>query len=383
MRIAFVSQLDPGNVNVWSGTPYFIVDALRARGHDVVPIGPLNPPSPRVLKSISRTARVLSGKDLDLSRSPRVAAGLARQAGRLLGQHSVDIVLTSSSILGSSIATDTPLVTWEDATFAGMLDYYPGKWSNFARTTIAHGNLLQQRSLNKATLSVFASDWAARSALEHYLVDRAKIHVIPFGANLQEVPAASEVEAAVVSRLAHRACRLLFVGVEWERKGGDLVLATAALLRAQGIEVSVDVVGCTPPRTVPDFVRLHGFVSKSTEAGRQKVKRLFLDASYLMVPSLAECYGLVFAEASAFGVPSLARATGGIPTVVSNGVNGFTFSIDSPAEAYADHIRAEWSDPEIYAAAARSSRRLFEEKLSWDVAVAGFEELVAPLGRSR
>ncbi|TSA49979.1 MAG: glycosyltransferase [Sphingobacteriales bacterium] len=44
-----------------------------------------------------------------------------------------------------------------------------------------------------------------------------------------------------------------------------------------------------------------------------------------MVPSRAECYGIVFAEASSYGLPSVSTDTGGVSAVVKEGVNVFYF----------------------------------------------------------
>jgi glycosyltransferase involved in cell wall biosynthesis len=149
-------------------------------------------------------------------------------------------------------------------------------------------------------------------------------------------------------------------------KGGDLVLQVAQILRNRGINAIVDIVGCIPDQPVPDYVQLHGFISKTADAGAQKLHELLLDARYLFVPSFAECYGLVFAEASAYGLPSLARATGGIPSVVKNGQNGWAFGMEVGPQAYADYIQAGVS---TYSESAHRARRCYEEWLNWETAI--------------
>jgi glycosyltransferase involved in cell wall biosynthesis len=47
---------------------------------------------------------------------------------------------------------------------------------------------------------------------------------------------------------------------------------------------------------------------------------------------------VVFAEASSFGVPSLATNVGGIPSAVKDGLNGKTFPPDADAEDYCDYV---------------------------------------------
>ena len=378
MKIAFVSQLDSQNVQSWSGLPFFMVQGLRAAGHSVKEIGPLQLPFPHALKIVQKVCQALTGKCYDLGRHPRVARALSRQATAQLALEKFEVILCPASIVCAGMETDVPIVTWEDATFAGMVGYYPGKWKNFSDSTIRHGNEIQQASLNNAALSVFSSDWAAKSALANYKVDKKKVVVVPLGANLTEVPSQVDVLTAISARTQAQECRLLFIGVEWHRKGGDLVVETAMALRKKGINAFVDVVGCEPIGTMPDCVQTHGFVSKATADGREKMRALLLSSHYLFVPSIAECFGLVFAEASAFGLPSLARDTGGVSSAVKDGVNGHVLHLSANSIDFANIIEKEISNFESYSCIALSSRKFFESTLNWTQAIRRLtEEIIA------
>lgn len=379
MKIAFVSQLDPGNIQEWSGSPYFMVQALRDRGHLVKEVGPLKSPISSMSRVFQRAYQALTSTCYDVSRHPLEAKLLANQAKRIMGSEHFDVVLCPSSIVCAGLEITAPIVTWEDATFAGMVGYYPGKWQNFCKATLKHANFLQQQSLRRAAFSVFSSEWAAQSALSNYTIENEKIRVIPLGANLATIPTHLEVAESIDKRCLSPECRLLFIGVDWHRKGGDLVVLTASALRDKGFNVTVDVVGCEPPSGLPSFVQSHGFISKTSPDGEKKLRSLFLAAHYLFVPSLAECFGLVFAEASAFGVPSLAKATGGIPSAVRNGLNGWAFGIDEPVGSYVDYIARQLDDIYTYRTSALRARKLFDEELNWRSAIERLEVLIQPL----
>ncbi len=208
----------------------------------------------------------------DASKYPPVVRSQAHSAIRKIAGREFDVLLCPSCIAAGYLDTDIPIVTWEDNVFAGIAGYYPGKWMRYGAATLEHGRNLQQRSLDRATLCVFSSDWAATSALENYRIDRDKVRVIPFGANFHIQPPEDVVRLAIEKRIAaERECRLLFIGVEWERKGGDTVLATAEILHRSGIKVAVDIVGIQPPRPLPNYVRLHGFVSKDSLKNREPI----------------------------------------------------------------------------------------------------------------
>ena len=95
------------------------------------------------------------------------------------------------------------------------------------------------------------------------------------------------------------------------RKGGDIALETAVELNRLGLPTRLHLVGCGPPGAIPGFVVRHGFISKNTPEGRSRLDALLSESHFLIVPSRAECYPLVFADVSSYGLPSLA-AEGGI-----------------------------------------------------------------------
>jgi glycosyltransferase involved in cell wall biosynthesis len=370
MKIAYVYQSDPKDVGAWSGTPFYMVDALRAQGHEVTLIGPLNVPYQPIFKTYRRALNWF-GKHYDFNRHPWVAKSYAAQAKSEIDKGDFDIVVSPSSIPVAYLDVDIPIAIWTDATFDGMVGFYPGNWEQLTQTALRHGHALEQRALTNVTYACYSSDWAAQSARNNYDVDTSKVNVVPFGANLTEVPSREEVSDAIESRGTDE-CRFLLLGVDWHRKGGDLVLQTAELLRNGGINVHVDVVGCFPPYTAPNYVTCHGFVSKASIEGRDILKRLMRQNHFLFVPSQAECYGLVFAEASAYGLPSISRDIGGISSVIHNGVNGLILASHAKAPDYADAIKLIFSASEQYRKLCYSSFECYESELNWRHAIKDF-----------
>lgn len=374
MRIGFIGKWAPGDVHAWSGTPYFMRKALEARGHDVQAIGPLHIPQPTLRKGLRRAAG-WAGMHVDIERSPVVARSYAKQAQAAIAGQPFDLLLSPSTLPLAHLQTNTPTVVWTDAVFGAMVGYYPGTWQHLAPWSRWQGMAMDKRAMAHINLSVFASQWAADAAMAQHGALPERTAVVPLGANLVDEPTQATVHAAIAARPSHT-CHLLFVGVDWLRKGGQLVVDVAARLNAMGLPTTVDVVGCAPPQPQPAFVRCHGFVSKSTAEGRAQLDALFLQSHYLFVPSLAECYGLVFAEASAFGLPSIARRAGGIPTVVSEGLNGHLFALDEGPEPYAATLFAEFTTPHRYQQAAISARAQFEARLSWRASAQALEHLL-------
>jgi glycosyltransferase involved in cell wall biosynthesis len=158
--------------------------------------------------------------------------------------------------------------------------------------------------------------------------------------------------------------------VDWIRKGGELAVKVAADLNRRGIKTRLHVVGIRNHnlKKLPDFVINHGFISKSTEAGKAKLNQLFTESHFLIVPSKAEAFGIVFCEAASFGLPSLATDVGGISTPVVNDISGRTFSLQSDEKEYADYILSKFLNFKEYENLACSSFNEYETRLNWGVA---------------
>ena len=256
---------------------------------------------------------------------------------------------------------------WTDAPFGAMRGYYPW-YQGVAPGSIRDGMACDDLALRACRAACYSSDWAARGAIEYHRADPAKVHVLPFGANLEHDASPENLIARAAGRL-RAPWRFLFVGVEWERKGGDLALEVVRKLNASGHPSELVVAGCQPParcEPLPDYVRMEGFISQHTPEGRRRLGELFESALFYLMPSRAEAYGIVFCEAGSHGVPILSTRTGGIPTIVRDGENGQLFDLAASADEYVDFILRHTS-PETYLSLAQSSLEAYRARLDWAV----------------
>ncbi|MFM6811314.1 MAG: glycosyltransferase [Dolichospermum sp.] len=83
------------------------------------------------------------------------------------------------------------------------------------------------------------------------------------------------------------------------------------------------LVGCQPnlDENLPDFVKVLGFIPKSTSEGKNKIYQLIADSHLLILPSIADCSPIVFCEANSLGVPCISRNVGGISTIIKDNLN--------------------------------------------------------------
>lgn len=379
MKIAYVTSYDARNVKSWSGTPFYMSQFLKNVSSGLEYVGPLK--AENLSNFIFRSKQVFY-KFLLKKRYTRDADLLtlkdfAKQTEVKLKQLDSDIIFSPVSYTLAYLESKKPMFFWADATFAGLIDYYPFH-SNLCKESIENGIAMEQSVLDKCRLAIFSSQWAATSALKNYKVDAAKIKVVPYGANIQCDRNLNDIKAILNSKPSNK-CNLLFLGVKWLRKGGDIALEVAKELNKAGLNTKLTIVGCQPDveGVLPSFVNSLGFISKSTEEGSKQIAHLLAEAHFLILPSRADCTPMVFAEANSFGLPCLSTDVGGIPTIIKNDRNGKIFSKDASVAEYCKYILDLFANYSEYKKLAESSFHEYQSRLNWSVAVQTVKQLLS------
>jgi glycosyltransferase involved in cell wall biosynthesis len=357
---------DPFNPRSWSGTPYNIRVALEGKVEKVSVLANLKPKRTLVTAAL----RVLLG-----GKPPRYPLYLtapaqrefARRTERAIAELQPDALLTISShnlvrmsrpAVPAFMVTDAPWLSWKHT--YKEFDRMPLLGPRFAR--------LEAAAAERYSGLIFSSDWAVEEARRLYAAPREKLHSIPLGAIWTPDVGPAELGRIIDARPVDR-LDLLYVGKDWERKGGPLAVDIARELRAAGVpNVTLHIVGCTPQIATADraLVQLHGFLNVRTPAESSRLKGLFLNSHFLVVPTRAECFGVVFAEAQAFALPPVSRAVQALPSIVADGVTGILEPPDAPAAAYTRRLLALIHDKDRYGAMARAARLRFEQRLTWE-----------------
>lgn len=369
MRIGIVQRDDTRDVLASSGTLYFMVRALERHVGEVVHLGPDTTLTSKALLRgghvVNRLAQAVFGKRI----SPIHQRALTLHAARLFGPriaaaHCDVLFAPFASVEIAALHTSVPIVYHTDMTWADAVDYYTIYTALFPFAQ-AEGERIQQAALDQAVASVFPSAWAARTVVEHYRIAASKVSVVPYGANFESEAIPSR-EAALAHSL-DKDVRLLWIGVSWARKGGAIAFGCLTELLRQGVEAHLVVCGCTPP---PEYaherITVLPFLNKNDPEQRHRLSALFLEANFFLFPTATEALGIVLCEASAHGLPSLVRHTGGVGSVVRDGVNGYLLPLEAEGAAYAEKILQISRDPAAYREMVRNSRAEYETRLNWD-----------------
>jgi glycosyltransferase involved in cell wall biosynthesis len=364
IKIGFLSLRDPRERRSWSGLLHFTFHALREVAREVEHLRVSPTRTTRFAgRAVSKLRRALNDTTGHAHSIP-VSMLHGRAYRRAILASGCDIVFApaASTEIGY-LRSPVPVIYLSDATFEVIKHYY----DSFARMhplTHWEGNHIERRAISRSDAIIYASHWALRSAVQHYGADLGKLRVIPFGANMDRIPTRESLRQGSTDGR----CRLLFVGREWSRKGGQIAYDTLIALRSRGIDAELTVVGCTPDTPLAhSALHVIPYVDKNRSEQISFLSKLYLNGDFFLLPTRAECAGVVFSEASAYGLPIVSTDTGGVSTIVAEGINGLLLPIEAGASAYAEAIARLWNDQEKYQTMRRTSRDRYEALLNWSV----------------
>lgn len=148
-----------------------------------------------------------------------------------------------------------------------------------------------------------------QSLVEQYQCDPYKVSCVYAGSNV------SHRDEPLDNDNYHNK-NILFVGIDWERKGGPELLAAFEQVLAVHPDAHLTIVGCTPQVTLP-----HCHVLGRLPLA--EVNDHYRQASIFCLPTRLEPFGIVFIEALSYRLPIVATCIGAIPDFVREGENGY------------------------------------------------------------
>lgn len=152
------------------------------------------------------------------------------------------------------------------------------------------------------------SQWAAESIIQDYGTDPGRVEVLAPGVDLERWRPSDRVPSEKM--------RILFVGGDFNRKGGELLLQACQPFIPQFVELHI--VTRTPLEPQPG-VQVYRDMLPNSEA----LVQLYQTSDIFALPSQAEAFGIAAVEASACGLPALVTRVGGLQNIVVDGETGF------------------------------------------------------------
>jgi alpha-maltose-1-phosphate synthase len=210
--------------------------------------------------------------------------------------------------------------------------------------------LALEREMYEKAFHVFVMGGSARDSLvADYGVDPSQVTVAGGGVNFEGLPEPGSPSQDPT---------ILFVGREFERKGGDTLIAAFAMVREQLPDARLHIVG------VADRLRMPGVMFHGKVSDRRRLGQLYRKARVFSLPSRYEPFGLALTEAMAHGVACVGTNVQSIPEILAEGRAGLLVPPGEP-EPLADALLRLLTDEELARTIGSAGRRWVEQNFTW------------------
>lgn len=238
------------------------------------------------------------------------------------------------------------------------------------------------QALRRCPMILANSKAIMRDISEVYDMDLfARPHaVVPHGVeDIEEHEGLLEARQAGHRSATPSPLRLLFLGRLEARKGIHHLVPVLQLLLSDHPDLRVDLVGDrtdqanfdlvqTLLNTFPDRVTWHGFLEN------QELDTLMRQADIFVAPSLYESFGLIYVEASRYAIPSVGFSAGGVPEVITDGVDGLLAPVGDEKALY-EALRTLITDNTLRDRLSQNARKSFETRFRYDQMAEQLEEV--------
>lgn len=366
LRIAFVGEGDPQDAGAaGANSPAMLIAALRARGHRVHAIDCELYGARRAAVAVATWANSKerwSGRYHLHRRAFAARTQLAQRALEGLSDRPDAIIQFGSAFDASR--PGIPVLIWCD-TCALVTRDEPFSWMGALNAKDQEDVAGRERGLMTAAARVMPwSEYAGRRIAAVTGVSKARVRVTYVGPSI-------DLSAVTGDRLSDPLApvRILFVGREFTRKGGDLLLEACRRLRAAGTDVRLTLVGPTALDVRDDFVDFVGFLDKSVPSDVVRLADVYREADIFCLPTRREPFGIAVAEAMLTGLPVVASELSAIPEMVVDGVTGFLVPVDA-IDALTARLQQLAVNPELRQRMGQVGRQHARDRFTW-MAVAG------------
>lgn len=367
LKIAFLTSEDPNDRVSWSGIYYQMARSLEKQFRTVTPLGPVKMNKQRLflVNFLNLASAIFFRRRYNTIHNKLQAKYYGREFKKIIKKGDFDVIFApKSSVEIAYLKTKIPIFYYSDTSFDQIKNYY-SVFSNLTRFSENESELIQLKALFNSNAVIHSSKWATDHVIQHYKIDARRAFTIAMGANIDEAPDPEILSSKLSDRST---CNLLFLGVEWERKGGPIAFEALLTLIKLGLNSTLTVCGCTPPEGfIHPNMKVIPYLDKNDPKQYDQFLNLMRNSHFLILPTRAECAGIVFAEASSYGMPSITTDTGGVSAMVEDGVNGYRLHYDARGYVYAQLIKAVFEDAEKYKKLIYSSREKYANQLNWTV----------------
>jgi glycosyltransferase involved in cell wall biosynthesis len=242
---------------------------------------------------------------------------------------------------------NVPHFIYTDHTHLANLNYpgfnikklYPMSWTALERRIYTNAATIFVRSTN-----------IQKTLVEQYQQPHSKTVCVYAGNNI-------ETNYAIAEEKSYADQNILFVGIDWARKGGPELLKAFQLVLDKHPNAILTIAGSKPDIQMPNC-NILGKISPDNLNSYYKAATLFC------LPTKVEPFGIAFLEAMQARLPIIGTNVGAIPDFLQNNWNGILVE-PGDVQGIANGIIKLLDNPDLCRLYGERSYKLIEERYSW------------------
>ncbi|MCI0591225.1 MAG: glycosyltransferase family 4 protein [Gammaproteobacteria bacterium] len=251
-----------------------------------------------------------------------------------------------------------PVFSYHDGNLAQAIrnPNFPRKLS---RSHVQRAFDYEKRVYQNVDMIFTMSEYLRESFLNDFGIEDRKVKTIGAGINLDSVPE--------VLKKDYDNENLLFIGADFERKGGMVLLRAFRKVRSVCPAAKLHIVGprkLAIPSDLSHGVVYQGFLSKNDPIEKRMFAKIMNDSSLFVMPSLYEPFGIAPLEAMAYQIPVILTDGWAFPEMVQPGFNGELVRFGD-ADDLAEKIISLLKKPSLLETMGKAGRELVLKRFTW------------------
>lgn len=262
-----------------------------------------------------------------------------------------DVILQHGTIFSSEYQPDgPPVVVYTDFTYrlAQREDPWRDPFTDVAESE--RWNALEAHVAKQAAFVLTRSEYVRQSMIDDYGIAPERVAAVGGGINFTTLPSSQPLAEAP---------RILFIGTNFERKGGELLLAAFGQVRERVPEAELWLVTHKADLAGPGIRRIE------PTRDRDAIEALYRSAGVFAMPSRCETWGDVFLEAMAYGLPCIGTTNDAMPEIIEHGRTGYVVAPDDVA-ALAEYLERLLLDPALRRTMGAQGRERVLQTFTWE-----------------
>lgn len=233
---------------------------------------------------------------------------------------------------------------------------------------------LLTRVVRRARQYTTWSRWAKDSLIADYGADASRVTVIHPGTTLSNFPE----RRATPAGMHDGPLRLLFVGGDFERKGGDLLLSVYREHLRGLCELHLVTAAELPAAKLPAEHGVH--VYNGVKPHSEQLLKLYRESDVFVLPTRGDCLAVVLGEAMASGLPIITTPVGAHAEAVEEGESGFVVPVDD-AQLLRERLERLAQNRQLVASMGARSRLIGEQRFDMAKGAEQIADILTTLAR--